>query len=67
MYYKLLIVYTRSILVTICCLVESVSTEATPDKPSATDSATRPVDISRLNIRVGKVLSVEKVCTYLFS
>ena len=44
------------------CLPESVpSGGAAADKPSTTDSATRPVDISRLDIRVGKILSVEKV------
>ena len=44
------------------CLLESVTSETAPSKPSTTDSATRLVDISRLDIRVGKVLSVEKVC-----
>ena len=37
------------------------SSEATTNKLSAAESAARPVDISRLDIRVGKVLSVEKV------
>ena len=45
------------------CLLESVTSETTPSKASTTDSATRQVDISRVDIRVGKVLSVEKVCT----
>ena len=44
------------------CLLESVTSETTPSKASTTDSATRQVDISRVDIRVGKVLSVEKVC-----
>ena len=44
------------------CLLESVTSETAPSKPSTTDGATRPVDISRVDIRVGKVLSVEKVC-----
>ena len=50
-----------------CCLSEPsvASSEATGGKPSAADSANRPVDISRLDIRVGKVLSVEKVRIYV--
>ena len=51
------------IVYNVCLLESEAASQATSnsDKPSTTDSAARPVDISRLDIRVGKILAVEKV------